>query len=195
MRQRLLALIGVVAIASACLPLSRTAGEQHDFADFAATPEIFLPAASVAVEMAPHWQHPGIAYRLLYVEPTRLSQYAGERWAAPPGVLIERYLERRLAMTGGCRLHLRVDEFAQHFVSSGTSHWLIRAEGRLFPLRGKALLARRAFVIDTPAAAHAAGGVAAAREGMARLARRLADWLAEEDLACTTAETRQSRER
>jgi cholesterol transport system auxiliary component len=151
-----------------------------DFGPLRAAAVATVGVASIDVT-APSWlAGSGIQYRLAHVDATRRHEYGESRWAAPPGELLERALENRLAGTseGRCRLHIELDEFIQAFDSATSSRWQLAARGTL--QAGTMVLARRSFVASAPAAsADAKGGVAAAAATVAELGDHLTEWIAQ----------------
>ncbi len=123
-------------------------------------------------------------YRLDYADPLTRRSYAENRWVAPPGELLERWLQRRI-LTGqdagagpGCRLVVWLDELEQRFETPRSSQVVLAARAGLLPLRGDAVLAQQAFRIVRPAPTpDARGGVMATRAAADALARDLVDWL------------------
>jgi len=125
-------------------------------------------------------------YRLSYADPLTRHGYAENRWVAPPGELLERWLQRRLlsgpsAQTGpGCRLIVWLDELEQRFATPHSSQVVLAARASLQPLRGDIVLARQSFHLSQPAPSpDARGGVQATRAGADALAQELARWLNE----------------
>ncbi|MCX7896295.1 MAG: PqiC family protein [Rhodocyclaceae bacterium] len=165
-----------------CMLAPVEAPRRHDFADLVITQPIALPIAAITVTMDPYRQQDALAYRLLYASPTHFAHYAGHRWLAPPNKLIERYLERRLAATQGCRLVLHLEEFAQHFTSPTESRWVVLADARLLPPRGKKTLMRRSVAMSLAAEPNAQGAVASARVLVAQLGEEVVAWLMQQKL-------------
>lgn len=126
------------------------------------------------------------AYRLDYADPLTRRSYAENRWVAPPGELLERWLQRRI-LTGheasagpGCRLVVWLDELEQRFAAPRSSEVVLAVRASLLPLRGDAVLAQQVFRIVKPGPTpDARGGVAATRAGADALAQELARWLAD----------------
>lgn len=126
------------------------------------------------------------AYRLDYADPLTRRNYAENRWVAPPGELLERWLQRRIlsghdAGAGpGCRVVLWLDELEQRFDSPRSSQVVLAARASLQALRGDAVLAQQVFRIARPAPTpDASGGVEATRAGAAALTQEMARWLAD----------------
>jgi cholesterol transport system auxiliary component len=138
-----------------------------------------LPLRGVGV-FAPAWLGTSaLQYRLLYSDPARRMAYTESRWAAPPGDLVERMLNRQTpAQGGGCRLRLDLDELAQVFDTPQASRTLLDARASLVAPNGDAVLLRKAFSIARPApTADARGGVAAAAAAVQALGGELGAWL------------------
>jgi cholesterol transport system auxiliary component len=103
---------------------------------------------------------------------------------APPGELLERWLQRRI-LSGqadragpGCRLTLWLDELEQRFDAPRSSQVILDLRASLQPLRGDAILAQQEFhMIKAAPTPDARGGVQATRVGADALARELAKWL------------------
>lgn len=126
------------------------------------------------------------AYRLDYADPLTRQSYAENRWVAPPGELLKRWLQRRIlsghdAGAGpGCRVILWLDELEQRFDSPRSSQVVLAARASLQALRGDAVLAQQVFRIARPAPTpDARGGVEATRAGAAALTQEMARWLAD----------------
>ncbi len=140
-----------------------------------------LPLAALEVRAAPWLDAPALRYRLAYADATRRHAYAASRWAAPPAALLERHLQRRIALdaAGGCRLHLALDELEQRFAAPQASEVMLEARATLASARGAAL-ARQPFRIARSAPTpDARGGVAATRAAAEALAEELTRWLGE----------------
>lgn len=123
------------------------------------------------------------AYRLDYADPLTRRSYAENRWVAPPGELLERWLQRRIpsgheADAGpGCRLVVWLDELEQRFAAPQSGEVVLAARAGLQPLRGDVVLARHDLRIVVPAPTpDARGGVQATRAAVAALAQELARW-------------------
>lgn len=133
-------------------------------------------------------------YRLSYADPLTRHSYAENRWVAPPGDLLERWLQRRI-LSGqnmdagpGCRLIMWLDELEQRFDSPRASQVVLEARASLQPLRGDTVLAQQAFhIVKAAGSPDARGGVQATRAGADALAQELARWLG--DVAQTRPQT------
>jgi cholesterol transport system auxiliary component len=157
----------------------------HDFGEqFGNLPAFGIPIATVEVRASSWLDVPTQLYRLAYADNTRRHAYAGSRWVAAPGALLERSLQRRIAFAQpelggpGCRLVVALDELEQRFETPQTSQVVLEARATLLPLHGEAALAKRAFRIARAAPTpDARGGVAATREAAQTLGDELAQWL------------------
>lgn len=172
---------------TACVgnPPRQTEIALHDLGD----PEGRWPAAGVAisrveVRVAAWLDSPAQFYRLNYADPLRRQSYAENRWVAPPGELLERWLQRRIfsgqgaGIASGCRLVLWLDELEQRFDAPRSSQVILDVRASLQPLRGDAILAQQKFhMIKVAPTPDARGGVQATRAGAAALAHELAKWL------------------
>ena len=127
---------------------------------------------------APAWLD-GVAmqYRLLYRDSGELRRYSESRWAASPAKLMQASLERALGGTEGCVLQIDLDEFTQYFDAADSSRMVIELRASLEAPRSRNILATRVFAYSLPAPATAAGGVAAARGAVPRIAADLAGWV------------------
>jgi len=176
------AFAGVVMTGCAGLSGKQPEAAHFDFGPLPPLPAAGARAAAVAsIDVnAPSWlTGSGIQYRLAHADAARRNEYGENRWAAPPGELLERALEHRLAGEGEgrCRLHVDLDEFIQIFESMTNSRWQLLARGTL--QAGTTVLARRGFAVSVPApSADAEGGVAAAASAVAELGDRLTEWIA-----------------
>lgn len=139
-----------------------------------------LPLAALEVRAAAWLDAPALRYRLAYADATQRHAYAASRWAAPPAALLERYLQRRIALdaAGGCRLRLALDELEQRFAAPRASEVVLEARAMLLPPRGAAVLAQQPFrVAQAASTPDARGGVAATRAAAEALAGELTRWL------------------
>lgn len=149
------------------------------------------PAGGVAISRVevrvPAWlDTTAQGYRLDYADPLTRQSYAENRWVAPPGELLERWLQRRIlsgddaGAGSGCRLVVWLDELEQRFDAPRSSQVVLAARASLQARRGDAVLARHDSRIVRPAPTpDARGGVQATRAGAAALAQELARWLEE----------------
>ncbi len=172
---------------TACVgsPPRQTEIARHDLGD----PEGRWPATGVAisrvdVRVAAWLDSPAQLYRLSYADPLTRHNYAENRWVAPPGELLERWLQRRIlsgqgaGIASGCRLVLWLDELEQRFDAPRSSQVVLDVRASLQPLRGDAILAQQEFhMVEVASTPDARGGVQATRTGAAALAGELAKWL------------------
>lgn len=172
---------------TACVgnPPRQTEIARHDLGD----PEGRWPATGVAISLvdvrvAAWLDLPAQLYRLSYADPLTRHSYAENRWVAPPGELLERWLQRRIlsgqgaGIASGCRLVLWLDELEQRFDAPRSSKVVLEVRASLQPLRGDAILAQQEFhMVKAAPTPDARGGVQATRTGAAALAGELAKWL------------------
>lgn len=185
-RSILAALIALAAAMSGCANIGRPA---QGFALFdlglaePVQPPLAAQPAGIDVR-TPSWlASPAMQYRLEYRQPAQREAFQESRWASPPAEMLAHALERALVSAGPrgseCRLRIDLDEFAQVFVDSQTSHAEIVARVQLLPARGSAALLHERFVIREAAPTpDAPGGVSAHRRAVQALAARIAAWLA-----------------
>jgi cholesterol transport system auxiliary component len=189
MRCSILLPLFVPALLAGCINGPRGDADlaQFDFGPPLAAPAVAPPFALRSVEVVtPAWlDSPLLQYRLLHVDAARRESYAGSRWAAPPGELLEIALRRAIVsseaagLAPGCKLRVDLDELAHVFEDPATSAGVIEVRAALLAPRNGRLLAQRRFSIAEPAAsADAAGGVAAVARGVGRLAEELRAWIA-----------------
>jgi cholesterol transport system auxiliary component len=160
---------------------------RHDLGDPGARwPVTGVAISRVDVRVAAWLDSPAQLYRLSYADPLTRHSYVENRWAAPPGDLLERWLQRsilsgeNLGAGPGCRLVLWLDELEQRFDSPRSSQVVFEARASLQPLRGDTILAQRAFHVVKPATSpDAHGGVQATRAGADALVQDLSRWLAD----------------
>jgi cholesterol transport system auxiliary component len=181
MKQLFLTLLAAALVSGCAGGPRQAAAVRFDLGTAGAGAAWRVPLAEIDVQAASWLATTAMHYRLAYAEPLRRLDYNESRWAAPPAELLAAFLKRRQASvdTGGpgCRLHLTLDEFEQHFEDSQTSRMVLEARAVLLPARGSDMLARRGFRIQKPTAtADARGAAAAAREAAVALADELAAW-------------------
>jgi len=129
---------------------------------------------------APSWlESTVIHYRLFYADAMRRHGYTESRWAATPGALIERALNRQAtADGGGCRLRIELDELVQVFDTPTASRVLLDARAILVAPHSDVALAGKSFSVARPAdSADARGGVAATGAAVQGLAGEMNTWL------------------
>jgi cholesterol transport system auxiliary component len=172
---------------TACVgnPPRQTEIARHDLGD----PEGRWPATGVAisrvdVRVAAWLDSPAQLYRLNYADPLRRQSYAENRWVAPPGELLERWLQRRIlsgqraGIASGCRLVLWLDELEQRFDAPRSSQVVLDVRASLQALRGDAILAQQeGHMVKAAPTPDARGGVQATRAASEAMAGALANWL------------------
>jgi cholesterol transport system auxiliary component len=172
---------------TACVgnPPRQTEIARHDLGDLEGRwPATGVAISRVEVRVAAWLDSPAQLYRLSYADPLRRQSYAENRWVAPPGELLERWLQRRI-LSGqidragpGCRLILWLDELEQRFDAPRSSQVILDVRASLQPLRGDAILAQQEFrMVKEASTPDARGGVQATRAGAAALAQELSRWL------------------
>ncbi|WP_263772306.1 ABC-type transport auxiliary lipoprotein family protein [Propionivibrio soli] len=127
-----------------------------------------------------------VDYRLAYDDPLKQREYAGSRWAGPPGVLLAQRLRQQLGAvaTGGmptadCLIRIDLQEFSQIFDAPGRSRAVVQTNVSLVDTR-RALLAQRSMAVERPSPSpDANGGVRALVEASDELGRQIAQWLSE----------------
>jgi cholesterol transport system auxiliary component len=158
----------------------------HDLGPLPAASErsVGLAIRSVEVVPAPWLASTAMQYRLAYVQVTERQAYMNSRWAAQPGQLLEVLLRRALrakaagGKVSGCRLRVDLDEFVQVFDGQSASRGVIDVRAALLAPRTDQLLAVKGFSIALAApSADAEGGVAALRDGVAKLDEEVLAWL------------------
>lgn len=186
---------GTLAILSALLltacvgsPVRPIDIARHDFGDPPGQ-QVFSAISVVRIDVraAAGLDSPAQLYRLAYADALRRHGYAESRWVAPPGELLEGFLQRRMlagqpapGAGAGCRLVLWLDELEQRFAAPQSSQVMLDVRASLVPPRGDVFVARHAFrVIRAAPTPDARGGVQATRAAAAALADELAQWLDE----------------
>lgn len=157
---------------------------RHDLGDMPGNGVLLaLPVAAVEVRATAWLDTPAQFYRLAYADATRRNVYAGSRWVAPPGELLERWLQARITFGQagpGCRLRLALDELEQRFDAPQSSQVVLEMRASLLPPRGDAVVAQTSFRVRQAAPTpDARGGVNGTRAAAAALAGELAQWLGE----------------
>ena len=178
-----------VLLLAACVgnPPQQKEIARHDLGDLDGRwPFSGISVARVDVRVAAWLDSPAQLYRLSYADALRRHSYAENRWVAPPGELLERWLQRRIlsgqpeGAAPGCRLVLWLDELEQRFDSPQTSQMLLELRASLQPQRGDAIVAKHNFhVVKAAPTPDARGGVKATRAAADALAGELAQWLTE----------------
>lgn len=157
---------------------------RYDFGPLPDNSSAPLRSQPLTVEVrAPAWlDATGVSYRLAYVDPARLREYAHARWVGPPTQLIQQRLLRQLGLTmpgqggGGCVLRLEIAEFSQQFLDPEHSQGVL--QGRVSLLgRSRQVLVELPVDISRPATTQdARGGVAALSASIGQLALDLRAW-------------------
>lgn len=149
-------------------------------------PDVGIAIARIDVRAAAWLDSPAQLYRLSYADALRRHAYAENRWVAPPGELLERWLQRRIlagqpqGAGAGCRLVLWLDELEQRFDAPQSSQVVLEARASLLPPRGEGFVAQHGFRVSQAAPTpDARGGVKATRVAADALAGELARWLKE----------------
>lgn len=174
---------------TACVgsPPRQTEIARHDLGDTDGRwPATGVAISRVDVRVAAWLDSQAQLYRLNYADPLRRQSYAENRWVAPPGELLERWLQRRIlsgqgaGIASGCRLVLWLDELEQRFDAPLSSQVVLEVRASLQALRGDAILAQQEFhMIKATPTPDARGGVQATRTAAAALAGDLNHWLGE----------------
>lgn len=118
-------------------------------------------------------------YRLTYDTPTRLRQYAESRWAGRSGLLANERLQALFGPVASssspvrCLVRIEITEFAQHFVSSTQSAFVLEARWSVNGAKGERLMAKASAIQVEAASADARGGVAAAAQATDQLGAEL----------------------
>ncbi|HEX7341973.1 MAG TPA: ABC-type transport auxiliary lipoprotein family protein [Rhodanobacteraceae bacterium] len=134
----------------------------------------------------------GMDYRLDYRHANRLAVYGYSDWAAAPAQLLEALLQQTLARADDWRavigpdnpahanvsLHLRLNDFSQHFATPDHSTGVVDATATLIDAADGHVIAQKHFHIDAAApSADAQGGAEALGEASRQLAGQLERWL------------------
>ncbi len=155
------------------------------------------PAQPVTLRLAridvPSWlEGTGLYYRLVYRHDGRIAEYSHARWVAPPAIMLERVLEQALRASGhwqavlgpdgagaaDASLHLRLNDFSQHFASRDDSYGVVDATATLVDDGTGHVVAQKQFHVRVGAPTpDAEGGVKALGGACADLARQLRHWL------------------
>jgi len=131
--------------------------------------------ATIAIPpiQAPSWlRTTALVYRLEYEAPAYPRAYTRSQWTAPPGELLTLRLRERISSandgftlaqlpegSGGYRLEVSLENFAQIFPSPGRSDCVVTLTATIVQ-RGDRVLAQKTFRAERPApTADAAGGV------------------------------------
>lgn len=136
----------------------------------------FAGVRAAAVRAAAPFDAPDMLYRLAYRDPSELLAFAQSRWAASPGVLVQ----RRFARASGsapvqCTFELELSELSQVFSSPAASEILL--EGRATMAAGARRVGERVFRIrEDGAGGSAATGAHAVARAVDRMIGEIARW-------------------
>ena len=119
---------------------------------------------------------PDMLYRLAYRDGAELLAFAQSRWAASPGVLLQRrFLRATGTAAARCAFDLELAELSQVFSSPNASE--IHLEGRATMSSGAARVGERIFRIrEANAGGTAASGAHAAARAADRLIAEISQW-------------------
>lgn len=197
---KLIAALCACLLLSACVGSSRSQFPEH-YALATAAPVIRhgsaqRPARAILqitrLAVPPWLQGTSMFYRLGYRHDARLSAYGQSNWVAPPAQLLEPVLQQAIAAAGGWRavlgpdnparadlqLHIRLEDFSQHFSAPSMSTGVIEASATLIDNRDESVIGQKHFYVQVAAAgADAAGGVAALGQASSQLAKQLQRWI------------------
>lgn len=144
------------------------------------------------IEVAPWLQETELFYRLDYRHDNRIAAYAQSDWVAEPARLLEPIIRTAIASDSAWRavtgptdpahaefgLHIRLDDFSQHFASPQQSEGVLDATTTLVDNRNGNAVAQRHFHIQAAAPTpDAAGGVEALNQAAAQFTAELEQWL------------------
>ena len=176
----ILCVLAAVVLLGGCsiLPTSPPLPASHDFGPAATTPAM-AGAPVEATVSAPSWlDGTAIYYRLLYSSPTRLREYADNRWLAPPAELLQARLQAAFAggRAGGYRLRVTLLDFEQEFASAQSAQVSVRAVVELQDLASGATVAQHLFTVSVPTSPDVQGAVQGASRAADELLAQLAQW-------------------
>lgn len=131
---------------------------------------------STGVRAAAPFDAPDILYRLAYRDPAELLAFAQSRWAAAPGVLIQRRFARATGTAPvRCSFELELSELSQVFSSRESSE--IYLEGRATMLSAGTRVGERVIrVRESDAGAGAASGARAVARAADRMIGEISRW-------------------
>jgi cholesterol transport system auxiliary component len=209
-----IAALGVLLGSCALGPQSREQPATYDLGlphNPPAAPRVMDFVLMIPDVAAPPWiDHPGIVYRLGYLDAARPRAYAQSRWTASPAQLLAQRVRARFAaatlgVVGGHEgtraeyaLRIELEDFSQSFEAADRSRVGVRARATLVDLSRHALRAQRTFSVERGAAPDAAGAVRAFGEASDALIEQLVEWTAaslKEVRAGQDAASRQRRSR
>lgn len=142
---------------------------------------------------APTWlAGTDIQYRLDYRHDDRIAAYSHAQWIAPPAAQLAHLLEQVLRAghawsvvlgpngigNADASVHVRLEDFSQHFASRDDSHGVVDATATLVEDAGGHVVAQRHFHVSVHAPSpDAEGGVKALGRASTQFALRLRRWL------------------
>lgn len=149
-----------------------------------------LPPLSVAEINAPAWLDSQMMFfRLAYVNDQQPRAYSSSRWSMPPAQLFNQRLKSRIGQAGGTvlpasdgainipLLRIEADDFTQVFDNS--AHSSARVAMRASVFQGRALVAQKTFIRQSPAPTpDASGGVRALADASDAMITEMMSWLA-----------------
>lgn len=139
----------------------------------------FAGVRATGVRAAAPFDAPDMLYRLAYRDASEILAFAQSRWAAAPGVLIQ----RRFARASGaapvrCTFELELSELSQVFSSRDSSE--IYLEGRAMMLSAGTRVGERVIrVRESDAGAGAASGARAVARAADRMIGEISRWSAQ----------------
>jgi len=175
-------------LVSACFTAGKRGGDSPlAVYDFGSAPTRLLAAPRkqpLALEVrAPLWfDSLGIDYRLAYVDPARLREYARARWAGPPAQMIQQRLMQQLdyAMSGQgqtrCVLRIEITEFSQVFATPENSKGVLQGRAVLLDQSRRQVAELDLKIEKSAASQDARGGVGALSATVEQLAADLLAW-------------------
>lgn len=132
---------------------------------------------------APLWfDSMGIDYRLSYLDPSRLREYARARWAGPPAQMIQLRLGSQLGLAvsgqsqAKCLLRIEINEFSQVFSTVDQSRGVLRGRAQWLGRKRDLVAEMPLDLIEAAPSPDARGGVAALTAVVDRLAQVLKSW-------------------
>ncbi len=170
---------------SGCSVLPRPAPppRYHDFGPLAVPAATLSAPIDLAGVSAPPWlEGDAIWYRFLERNPTRLREYAENRWLAPPPRLFAQAMREYLHASDRprYRLRLRLARFEQDFTGLTRARNVVLVHATLLDRAGL-MRAQKWFQLSAPAAADVSGAV----DGLSALGERAAKKISAWAAACT----------
>lgn len=183
------ALLAAAGLAAACnvLPQTPPPPERHDFGGVERGARTLPPGGTFNGVEAPRWlEGSGIQYRFLHREPTRLRRYGHNRWAAPPGELLEQRIKQlgRVdsdadAQRVSYRWHVELDAFEQRFDSQDAAQCILVLRANVVALHPRPRSYERRFSLERRCAPDIDGALATLPELADRGARQVLRWVSE----------------